>query len=59
MQVASREMSQAELARQMQIPNTRISEALHGKQSGKKYIIPIIKKLGGDVKAFEEFLKIV
>lgn len=58
-QVAGREMSQAELARQMQIPNTRISEALHGRRSGKKYIVPIIEQLGGDVEAFEEFLKIV
>lgn len=57
-QVADREISQAELARQMQIPDSRISEALHGKQSGKKYIIPIIKRLGGNVEDFEEFLKV-
>ena len=31
MQVASREISMAELARQMDIPQTRISEAIHGK----------------------------
>lgn len=59
-QVAGQDiLSMAELARQMQIPATRISEALHGRMSGKKYIIPIIEKLGGDVKDFEEFLKAI
>lgn len=58
-QVAGQEMSQAELARQMQIPATRISEALHGRMSGRKYIIPIIEKLGGNVEDFEELLKVI
>lgn len=59
MQVASREISMAELARQMDIPQTRISEAIHGKSTGNKYILPIIKKLGGSPKDFKEFLKAV
>lgn len=59
MQVASKEMSMAELARQMNIPQTRISEAIHGKSAGNKYIIPIIKELGGEPEDFEEFLKAV
>ena len=58
-QVAGQEMAQAELARQMQIPATRISEALHGRMSGRKYIIPIIEKLGGNVEDFEELLKVI
>lgn len=51
------EISQNELAKQMGIPHARISEATHGKKTGKKYIIPIIERLGGDLKDFEEFLK--
>lgn len=59
MQVASQEISMAELARQMDIPQTRISEAIHGKSSGNKYILPIIESLGGSPEDFEEFLKAV
>ena len=57
MQVVSQEMTMAELARRMEIPQARISEAIHGRSSGNKYIIPIIKKLGGDEENFKEFLK--
>lgn len=53
------EISQRELAKQMGIPHARISEATHGKPSGKKYIAPIIKELGGDLKDFEQLLKAV
>ncbi|MCD7812107.1 MAG: hypothetical protein LUG91_09730 [Ruminococcus sp.] len=53
------EISQNELAKQMQIPHARISEATHGKPSGTKYIIPIIEKLDGDVDDFKDFLKSV
>ena len=48
-----------EMARQMGIPHARISEATHGKQSGNKYIIPIIEELDGDVDDFKEFLKAI
>ena len=58
-QVAGQEMSQAELARQMQIPATWISEALHGRMSGRKCIIATIEKLGGNVEDFEELLKVI
>ena len=51
--------SQNELARQMGIPHARISEATHGKQSGNKYIVPIIEKLDGDLNDFKEFLKAI
>lgn len=57
MQVASREISMAELARQMNIPQSRISEAIHGKSS--TYILPIIETLGGSPEDFKEFLKAV
>ena len=59
MQVVSQEMTMAELARRMEIPQARISEAIHGRSSGDKYIIPIIKKLGGDEENFKEFLKAI
>lgn len=59
MQVVRREISMAELARQMNIPQARISEAIHGKSSGNKYILPIIETLGGSPEDFEEFLKAV
>lgn len=58
-ELAKREMSQTELARQMGIPQARISEATHGKQSGNKFIVSVIQALGGDVNDFEEFLKAV
>lgn len=58
-QLVYRDISQNELARQMKIPNARISEATHGKQSGKKYIIPIIENLEGDLMHFQEFLKAI
>lgn len=57
--LVEKEISQRELARQMDIPHARISEATHGKQSGNKYIIPIIETLDGDLKDFQEFLKAI
>ncbi len=57
--LAEEEISQNELARQMEIPHARISEATHGKPPGRKHIIPIIKKLGGKLEDFEVFLKII
>ena len=53
------EMCIRDRARQMGIPHARISEATHGKQSGNKYIIPIIEELDGDVDDFKEFLKAI
>ena len=58
-QLVEKEISQSELARRMEIPQARISEATHGKQSGNKYVLPIIKELGGDVENFKEFLKAI
>ena len=57
--LVEKEISQNELARQMGIPHARISEAPHGKQSGNKYIIPIIEELDGDVDDFKEFLNAI
>lgn len=51
------EISQRELARKMNIPHARISEATQGKQQGNKFIIPIIENLDGDLENFQEFLK--
>lgn len=52
-------ISQRELAEQMNTYHSRISEAINGKQSGKKYIVPIIEELDGDLNNFKEFLKAI
>lgn len=57
--LVEKEISQRELARKMEIPPARISEATHGKQTGKKYIVPIIEELDGDLNNFKEFLKAI
>ena len=59
LQVVSQEISMAELARQMEIPQARISDAIHGRSTGNKYIIPIIRKLDGDEENFKECLKAI
>ena len=59
LQVVSQEISMAELARQMEIPQARISDAIHGRSTGNKYIIPIIRKLDGDEENFKELLKAI
>ena len=56
-QLVEREISQNELARQMGIHRERTSEALHGKRSGNKWIIPVIEKLDGKLEDFEDFLQ--
>ena len=57
--LAEEEISQNELAKRMGIPHARISEATHGKPAGKKYVVPIIEKLGGKAEDFEELLKVI
>lgn len=44
------------LSEQMGVPPSRVSEALHGKPSGKKYIAPLIKTLGGNVDDFKAIM---
>lgn len=44
------------LAKQMDIAYPRISEALHGKPSGKKHVVPLIHALGGDINNFKGIL---
>lgn len=58
-QLVEKEISQDELARQMGTHGERISEALHGKRPGNKWIVPIIENLGGDLNDFEDFLKAI
>ncbi len=58
-QLALQGKTQKDLAEQLGVPATRISEATHAKPGGKKYIIPLIQVLGGDPYYFEEFLKTV
>lgn len=57
--LVEKEISQRELARLMDIPHARISEATHGKQPGNKFIIPIIESLDGNLNDFQEFLKAI
>lgn len=48
-----RGVSQRELAEGMGTYQARISEAITGKPSGKKYIIPLINELGGNIDDFD------
>ena len=48
--------TQRALADEMDIAYPRVSEALHGKRTGYRYIRPIIEKLGGNLDDFEVFL---
>lgn len=54
-----RGVSQRELAEGMGTYQARISEAITGKPSGKKYIIPLINELGGNIDDFDELLKAI
>ena len=51
--------TQRTLAKRMGIAQARISEAINGKQSGNKHIVPIIEELGGNLNDFKEFLKAI
>lgn len=55
-QMAYRDTNSAKLAKQMGIPYPRISEALHGKRHGKKFVVPLIEILGGDVDDFKAII---
>lgn len=48
--------TQRALAEEMSIAYPRISEALHGKRTGRRYVRQIITALGGNLEDFEEFL---
>ena len=48
-----------ELAAGMGTHQARISEAITGKPSGKKFIIPLIQELGGNMDDFKDFLNTV
>lgn len=54
-----KEITQRELAEQMHTHHSRISEAINGKPSGEKYIIPLIEALDGNKEDFKEFLKAI
>ena len=54
-----RGISQRELAAGMGTHQARISEAITGKPSGKKFIIPLIQELGGNMDDFKDFLNTV
>lgn len=55
-QLLMQDKTQRALAEEMSIAYPRISEALHGKKTGRRYVRQIITALGGDLKNFEEFL---
>lgn len=45
--------SQKALALQMKVSYPRLSEAVNGQKSGRKYVVPLIKALGGDPENFK------
>lgn len=55
-QTILQDTSQRKLAQKMGIAHPRISEAINGKPAGRKYIIPLIHALGGDVSQFQNIL---
>ena len=55
-QMALQDVTYRELAKRMGISYTRISEALHGKPTGKKHIIPLIMELGGNPNDFKKVI---
>lgn len=55
-QLVLQNTSQNALARQMKVAYPRLSEAVNGHQSGKKYIAPLIEKLGGNVEDFKAIM---
>jgi hypothetical protein len=55
-QLLIQDKTQRVLAEEMSVAYPRISEALHGKKTGIRYIRPIITALGGNVEDFEAFL---
>ncbi|MCI5596968.1 MAG: XRE family transcriptional regulator [Lachnospiraceae bacterium] len=56
-QLLIQDKTQRALAEEMSIAYPRISEALHGKKTGRRYIRPIILALGGNLEDFEIFLR--
>ena len=52
-QLAIKKTTQKQLATKMNVADTRISEAINGRKSGEKYIIPLIKALDGNVSDFK------
>ena len=56
-QLLIQDKTQRALAEEMSVAYPRISEALHGKKTGNRYIRPIIERLGGNLEDFETFLK--
>lgn len=55
-QLILQETSEKKLAEKMGTVHTRISEAINGKPTGRKYIIPLIHALGGDINNFTHIL---
>ncbi len=57
--LAEEGMTQKQLANRMGVVRPRITEATFGKPSGKKYVEPIIRELGGNKEDFKELLKAI
>lgn len=56
-ELARRQTTKQNIAKEMQIAYPRLSEAVHGQPSGVKYREPLIKALGGDTELFRNVLK--
>lgn len=55
-QLILQDTNERKLAKKMGIAHPRISEAINGKPTGRKYIIPLIHVLGGDVDQFQNII---
>lgn len=55
-ELLKQDTSQRALARRLEVPETRISEAVNGRTSGKQYVVPLIEMLGGNVDDFKAIM---
>lgn len=55
-ELLKQDTSQRALARRLKVPETRISEAVNGQASGRKYVVPLIEMLGGNAEDFKAIM---
>lgn len=55
-QLAIKQTSQKEIAERMQVAYPRISEAVNGRKTGRKHIVPLIEQLGGNIEDFKAII---
>lgn len=55
-ELVNQDKTQKALAEQLNVPKTRISEAIVGKPGGKKYVEPLVLALGGNLEDFKNVI---